>query len=169
MKVQNLLFIIIVIIALSGVATYIITDHLVSREVNYIPFDFGVVQKGAGFNLDKDKFHFGDIPLKGYAHRNINVNNSNPFREKAVFFIGSNVSIGKWFKFTPNSGYIIEPGTVHTFKVSIFPPENASLQMYEGAIIVKLYKAWPWETYTEDMVLNLEETAFTSNGFKNLR
>ncbi|MBU0460782.1 MAG: hypothetical protein ABIH82_04550 [Candidatus Woesearchaeota archaeon] len=145
MKLKSFLLILVILIVLIISITYTIADHKIPKKTVIIEFDFNVINRGAGFNLDKDKFHFGDIPLGSSATREIQWLNNNSYKEKIRFLIASNVSIGNWFVFDPLSGSVLEPNEKQEFRIDLFIPENIFQQKYEGVIIVQVYKAWPWE------------------------
>ncbi len=108
-------------------------------EVKTISFDFRVVEPSqVGFNLDKDKMHFGSVGRGSSAKRMVDIFNNHTFVQEGEFLILSNQSLGSWFKINPNSTFILNPGVQQTFEIYLVVPNNATFDWYEGAIQVNL-------------------------------
>ncbi|MBI4981006.1 hypothetical protein HZC30_05630 [Candidatus Woesearchaeota archaeon] len=148
MKLKTIIILFAIVILMVGIATWIITDYYTVKDTLTQEFDFNVVSgKVAGFNLDKDKMHFGITCAGCGSFRKFSLNNTHSYKEKIRFFIASEEdNLGEWFYFYPAAGTVIGLNQTKEFKVAISPPENATPKMYEGKIIILTYKAWPWES-----------------------
>lgn len=155
MNVKTLLFLILIILFIVGIATYIIQDHIKPKETLTKEFDFYVVTgSNAGFNLDRDKLHFGKVSSGSSAERKFTLTNTHSYKERIKFmvaydsmYIEKSSNIQDWVWFYPSSA-ILEPNQTVDFRVVANPgPTNSSPDYYEGVIVIQAYKAWPWEKY----------------------
>ena len=129
-------------------ATYIIVDHLAPKETIVKEYDFHIVDRGVGFNLDKDKIHFGIIMGGGTGTRKFTIENNASYTKKIKFLVAvieNESNSNKWIFFDPPSGWIIESKESVDFNLVLKPPKDAEEGRYGGFIIVQIYKTWPWD------------------------
>ena len=146
MQLQYFILILFLMGIILSLGIYSVREHTKIQEAMHIYFDFKVVRGGlVGFNLDKDKMHFGNIGLGGLGTRKFTITNTHPYRERVQFWAVSYNSTGAHFmSISPSSGSIIEAGKSREFEASVAVPSTAAYQQHDGEIIIQLYKAWLW-------------------------
>ena len=147
MKLKNALLVFVVVIILILFSVYITIDHIKAKDVLTTEFDFYASQgKRIGFNLDPDKLHFGIVCQGCGARRDLIIENQQPFREKVEFYIAiADERDFEHFSISFPFGQILESGEEGNFTATLSVSSDAEIKKYEGAIITKTYKAWPWE------------------------
>ncbi len=153
MKVKNMLVLFLILLFVVAIAAYIIQDHIKPKQIITQEFDFKVTSgKKMGFNLDKDKLHFGWVCSVCSAIRNFTLTNNQKYNEKVRFWVAyeqipsetvKNLKELVWF--SPYFG-VIEPNQTLGFVATVDPTSATPQGNYTGIIIIKIYRAWPWES-----------------------
>ncbi len=143
-------FIPILVLLMIGVAfaTYYVTDHIETKEEFTIDFDFNIVKEGMGFNLDRDKMHFGSFSDSGASSvRTISLQNNNSFKEKVQFYVNieNHTGVSHWLNIDPPTGTLIDVNEKVDFKLEMDVPVGTPTGLYNGVIYIKITKAWPWD------------------------
>ncbi len=143
LKEAILVFLFVGILLIFGAYYYV--SHMVPHKTQFIEFDMKVTGGAPGFNLDKDKMHFGDVCIKCPVTRQITIRNDHSFPERINFKIAStSLPLTNWVTIVPSS-YVVSPGKTHYFQVTASPSYEAEKKLYEGSIVVNRYKSFPWE------------------------
>lgn len=90
-----------------------------------------IVGNMAGFNLDKDKVHFGTLPPGNNAERKFDVQNLEYNLIKVN--VKTSGEFGKWIYVDKNNFYLSK-GESEEIKVIAYVPENAEINTYEGKL-----------------------------------
>lgn len=152
MKTHYLIILAVLLIAGICYSTYYFIDHLETKDEFTIEFDFNIVESGMGFNLDKDKMHFGDFTAEGASSiRTIILSNNETFKKKVKFYISieNQTETSSWLKVEPLSRSLLGVGESKNFTLRIDPPSDTPIGHYEGLIYIKINKAWPWDKEPE--------------------
>ena len=108
-------------------------------ETKEIEFDVNIKENsGPGFNLDKDKMHFGRLDKHTSSKRDFNLTNSYEKNMQIDFFIAGydNISLGKNLMITPSSTETLLQGETKEF-AAVFHSLNLTDGLYEGKIIIE--------------------------------
>ncbi|MBI2573767.1 hypothetical protein HYV86_07925 [Candidatus Woesearchaeota archaeon] len=149
MKLSNLILSLVLLVLITGFTLWQILSHTLPQDIFTLPFDFVVKEHGVGFNLDEDKFHFGDIPLGGGGYRHFRINNTHDYTQKIDLQVVSARNITTWFSVEPSSSFFLGSDQSKQFTVHLSISQNETLGNYSGFFLVKTYKAWPWQEPTE--------------------
>jgi hypothetical protein len=146
LKVSGLLLaFLLFLVILPGI--YLSLKYYQPEEIFISEFDFFVsAEKKGGFNLDKDKIHFGKVCVNCVAKRTIDLFNKNNYTEKYIIRITSaNETTLSFFSIYPDSSYIIQPGEKKTFDIYVSIPPGEEPRKHEGEVIIERFRALPWE------------------------
>ncbi len=149
MKRTTLIIITIILILVTASIVLQVLHHILPQETFALEFDLVVVEKGVGFNLDEDKLHFGSITSGGGGYRHFRINNTNFYTQRINLKIVSMQNITPWFTVEPSAQYYLASGSSKQFTTWLSIPKTAPLGNYSGFILVKTYRAWPWDEPTE--------------------
>ncbi|MBT3297471.1 hypothetical protein HN385_00950 [archaeon] len=148
MKLNTFIPLMIIILISIGFVSYYVTDHFTVKDEFTIEFDFNLVDKGMGFNLDPDKMHFGTFTALGASSmRTIRLYNNDTFKEKVQFFVSveNHTGVSHWLDIDPPTGTLLDINETKEFTLIMDPPANAQTGHYQGVIYIKITKAWPWD------------------------
>ena len=146
MKLKNALIIFGVAIIFLVSVSYFFISHLVPYKTQIIEFDAKVVDGAPGFNLDKDKMHFGSVCIQCPSTRQIVIRNDQSFSERIDLDISSTSSeMLDWITMVPASGHVLDSGKQEIFQITFSPSYIAERRLYEGNLIVNRYKPFFWE------------------------
>lgn len=134
MKVTKLhVALFLIILALVSVAlTFTFLSLTTFKDVQIIEFDVNV-QDRHGFNLDKDKLHFGTLPPGGSGQRAITINHAYEYPLTMVFDVP--VDYLSWFSFDVDSLMVL-PGESKNITITVHVPDDTPYGLYEGQIKV---------------------------------
>lgn len=96
---RRIVFFVIVLLFLTGISFFLYTFYVVV-DVQVIPMDvnFTGENKVAGFNLDTDKLHFGDIPPESpSAYRTMTFTNIYPY--PVTVTITADGEMAEWIRY----------------------------------------------------------------------
>jgi hypothetical protein len=146
LKISGLLLaFLLFFVVLPGI--YLSIRYYQPEEVFVTEFDFFVTaEKNGGFNLDRDKMHFGKVCVGCVAKRGIDLFNKNNYTEKYLIKIASaNETTLGFFSIYPDSSHILRPGEKKTFELYVSIPPGEEPGKHEGEVIIERYRALPWE------------------------
>lgn len=128
-----ILFFAVILIGISATVSYYYIFNVI--EVKVIPYDFsGSNVKEAAYNLDKDKFHFGTVPIGYKMRREIEIANTNDF--SVLVRIEVDGEGRDMISFEENRFYL-EAKESKTINVFAIPNREG---FFEGEITVKMAK-----------------------------
>ena len=124
-----------VMVALTAAAiTYAVHSLFIRIEVQKIPTDaLFSYDYGVGFNLNKDRLHFGRMPIGGSGTRYITLENTENFRIEIR--ISSEGEIREFFIAEPNP-VVLEPGEIANVNLTVNAPSSASPGNYTGNVLI---------------------------------
>jgi len=156
MKKKSMVWLILIWLTLITTTFLLLNTYYNPLETYVLDFDVEVKSGALGFNLDEDKLHFGTLSPGGSSGHQIRINNQDQFKKKISFSVASSEKLISWFWFNPHSDWIIEPEKEQKFQIQIYPPDGAKQKMYEGKIIINVYRALPWSKNGVENYKNLE-------------
>lgn len=129
-KVNKYLFL-LVVIAIAALAILLFALSRIS-DIEVINFDVKVGDY-VGFNLDKDKLHFGTVTPSGYAFRDVYVTSSEKVKVVAKTF-------GVGFMDYDKNYFILEPGKKELVRITARVPQNTRFGIYNGFVLLLFLK-----------------------------
>ncbi len=135
MKLKKLIWIIVIVAILTAIFTYFLYSKFLILEVKDLPTDVNVTSiNKVGFNLDKDRIHFGTISNGGNSKRQIDLHNTKLVRvEVRLIGIGD---IKEFLYFEPQK-IVLSPGETVNVSITAIVPPNTPYGGYEGYIRVQ--------------------------------
>lgn len=130
---------------------YLFVNYKTPKVTIETEYDFYALQnKNIGFDLDKDKLHFGLICKGCTAHRDFSIKNDKSYPLETHFVIESEDESPTFFSIDPPPLTKILPGEKKDFTFYIKVPENYDLKgkedvKLEGKIQVQMYKLFPFK------------------------
>ena len=141
-KKIGLLFILIFLIGISGALLF--NYYYLITEVVIFEMDVNVsLPNQVGFNLDKDKMHFGEVPISGSSgFRTITLENEYDDTMKVI--MNAEGEIEDWLVYeADNQTYngklitFLEPGEKKDVKITLDVPWDATVgKLYEGELMI---------------------------------
>ncbi len=120
----------------------VVIQYTLPKEVRVIEYDINITAPGkGGFNLDKDKLHFGKVCEGCASHRKITLENDRKYTVNIIFLVTSFDSLGaKFIYINPSSNVTLIPLEKEEFTIDAIVPENATLENHAGTIGISTYK-----------------------------
>ena len=142
-KEKTIIFLLTTILCILVISSYIYITYFIPTEIITLNYDFQIESpKNIGFNLDKDKLHFGITCPGCQEQRKITLNNNGNYKKKIKFYIlAQNPSVADYFSINLPSGTIIKPQQKQEYVITLSIPQNASPIKDEGQIIIQYYKS----------------------------
>ncbi|MBI2662605.1 hypothetical protein HYX11_04055 [Candidatus Woesearchaeota archaeon] len=142
-KEKTIIFLLITVFCILIISSYIYVTYFIPTEIITLNYDFQIESpKNIGFNLDKDKLHFGITCPGCQEQRKITINNNENYKKKIKFYIlVQNPSSADYFSISPPSGTIIKPQQKQEYIITLSIPQNASPIKDEGQIIIHYYQS----------------------------
>lgn len=94
-----------------------------------------VVAENAGFNLDKDKIHFGKVPVNSKSSREI-VMTVGTLPSKINMSVEGNIS--QFITIYPDDEIVLVDNAEQTIELEVYIPMDAELGRYEGKLFVDI-------------------------------
>lgn len=148
MKIKKALSYLLITIILIVIISVVIIDYNVPKETEIFEFDIEIIDYfGVGFNLDKDKLHFGKVCNSCVGKRSIDIINNHKYKQRIEFSFGINNYSGdpkEVITISPFGTNIINKNETQKYKI-FFNGRKISVGNHTGVIIVKTFRALPWE------------------------
>lgn len=111
-------------------ATSVYYSFFYIKEVKKIPV-FVIVNKTAGFNLEKDSLNFGSLPPGACSARGVSVENNADQKTSIRITVKVEGEISKWVTL-PAHDSSLKPGEKAKLDFSLCIPENTPYGSYSG-------------------------------------
>jgi len=135
-KNKNIAVFAVVIVCAILVFSLIGTYPIFLKEESY-PVDIST-GNDVGFNMAKDKIHFGVISPGAYSERDFQLYNSAGYKVKAELGCEGDICS---FVYYEKNGVLMDANSNSTVHITVRPPANIELnKTFEGNLSVKLYK-----------------------------
>ena len=138
-RTRLIVTVIIFLVISSQLALFGYIFHMIDR-VKIIDADIYLTEKTVGFNLDKDRLHFGSVPRgQVSSYRHITVTNSADYGLDVI--LAGRGDLGKWVHFelpdgTSTNSFYLGAGEEMDLRVYAYPPSDAQRGKYEGQLII---------------------------------
>ncbi len=132
---RNFLLIGFLALVIGGVSLSAIFSGIFSSQkilsVKEIPFDVQISKELAGFNLDKDKLHFGTLFFGVSSERTMSVSYNYSKRVNVQIAVLGNIS--NWIHVSPSTFFLF-PNETKSVVLSLSVPDKTPQGTYEGNI-----------------------------------
>jgi len=147
MKKFKITIFIIIFLVIFLAASFLFYSFYIIKEVHLLPADVHISDKQIGFNLDKDKFHFGIVP-KGARSSTRYITVTNKWNYDIDVLITGEGELASWVYSKINKGdeeiivsrITLKPSESKKITVFLVPPKDIEIGFYEGTIKITLKK-----------------------------
>ena len=129
---QNFFLLGLLALLIGTASLFMISSHKIFF-VEEILFDINVSNNITGFNLDKDKMHFGTLPSGLSSERSIDVvHNFSKTLQVHIVILGN---MSSWIMIS-SSAFLLQPNEIKPILLSLTVPNQTDLGVHEGKIVV---------------------------------